>query len=151
MTIIFILILAIPAFFISRWVLKRLDIGTNKNRNYIAVFPALIISPFLYISIMLLWFASSTYYPTHQFSKFHWETNIEERYTMSKDIIESNMLIGKTKEEISGLLGTGFYVYNDNHIGYNLGFTPGLFNIDPDVLDIYFENGKVVKVEQHES
>lgn len=34
---------------------------------------------------------------------------------------------------------------------YAFGFVPGMFNIGPDVLDIYFENGKVIKVEQHET
>jgi len=47
------------------------------------------------------------------------------------------------------LLENDFYTYNENHIAYELGFVPGLFNIDPDVLDIYFENGKVVRVGQH--
>ena len=56
-----------------------------------------------------------------------------------------------TKKEISELLGQDFYSYNENHIAFELGFVPGLFNIDPDVLDIYFENGKVIKVKQHET
>ncbi|MGI9527242.1 MAG: hypothetical protein ACR2MS_09050 [Weeksellaceae bacterium] len=70
---------------------------------------------------------------------------------MSEDIIESKILIGKTKEEITELLGQDFYSYGENHIAYELGFVPGLFNIDPDVLDIYFENGKATKVEQHQT
>ena len=151
MTLLFVLILAIPCFFMSKWVLKKLHIGTTKNRKYIALFPALILSPLLYIGLMLLWFASSAYYPAYEFSKFQWETHTETRYTMSQDIIESKMLIGKSKAEVVDVLGPDFYVYNDNHIAYNLGFLPGLFNIDPDVLDIYFENKKVVKVGQHES
>ena len=68
---------------------------------------------------------------------------------MSEDIIESKLLIGKTKQEIVELLGDDYYSYNENHIAYDLGFVPGLLNIDPDVLDIYFENGKVIKVDQH--
>ena len=70
---------------------------------------------------------------------------------MSNDIIKSEILIGKTKEEVIELLGDDFYTYNENHIAYDLGFVPGLFNIDPDVLDIYFEKGKVIKVDQHET
>jgi len=58
-------------------------------------------------------------------------------------------LIGKTKDEVIELLGDDFYSYDENHIVYDLGFVPELLNIDPDVLDIYFENGKVVKVRQY--
>ncbi|WP_434036537.1 hypothetical protein [Formosa sp. 4Alg 33] len=151
MTIIFILLLAIPAYFFFRWLLKKLDIGTIKNRKYVAMFPALLLSPLLYIVIILLWMASSTYYPKHDFSTYHWKTNIEERYTMSEHIITSNLLIGKTKAEITTLLGNDFHTYNTNHISYYLGYLPKLFKIDPDVLDIYFEEGIVVKVSQHES
>jgi hypothetical protein len=98
-----------------------------------------------------LWIFSASYYPSNDFDKQEWEANVEERYKMSEDIIESKILIGKTKEEITKLLGQDFYSYNENHIAYELGFVPGLFNIDPDVLDIYFENGKVIKVEQHQT
>ena len=34
---------------------------------------------------------------------------------------------------------------------YDLGFKPGLFNIDPDVLEVEFKFGKVVRVGQHET
>ncbi len=67
---------------------------------------------------------------------------------MSEDIIDSKMLIGKTKEEIIELLGQNFYSISENHIAFELGFIPRLINIDPDALNIYFENEKVIKVEQ---
>ena len=70
---------------------------------------------------------------------------------MSEDIIDSEMLIGKTKEEVINLLGKGYSLYDDNWIAYYLGFVPGWIGIDPDVLDIYFKHGKVVRVGQHES
>ncbi|MFB9054239.1 hypothetical protein ACFFVB_14220 [Formosa undariae] len=113
------------------------------------MFPTLIAAPFLFIAIAYIWVASSMYYPKHDFSTYHWKTNIEERYTMSSDIITSHMLIGKTKAEITVLLGDDFNTYNDNHISYYLGYPPKLLNIDPNVLDIYFENDMVVKVSQY--
>lgn len=70
---------------------------------------------------------------------------------MSDNIIETELLIGKTKEEVIKLLGKNFYSYNENHIAFELGFVPRLFNIDPDVLDVFFKNGKVIKVDQHET
>ncbi|MCC1485587.1 hypothetical protein J1C55_13360 [Winogradskyella sp. E313] len=146
-----ILILAIPTYFLCKWILKKLNLGNEKNRKFVALIPTIFFSPIIYIGIIYLWIFSASYYPSSDFDKQKWETNVEERYRMSEDIIESKILIGKTKEEITKLLGQDFYSYNENHIAYELGFVPGLFNIDPDVLDIYFENGKVTKVEQHQT
>lgn len=146
-----ILILAIPTYFLSKWILKKLNFGNNKSRKFIAIIPTLILSPVIYIGIILLWMFSVSYYPSNEFNKKEWQTNVEERYKMSENINESEMLIGKTKEEVIELLGKEFYSYNENHIAYELGFVPGFFNIDPDVLDIYFENGKVIRVGQHKT
>ncbi|MDO6598274.1 hypothetical protein Q4512_15225 [Oceanihabitans sp. 2_MG-2023] len=151
MSFLIILILAIPSYFLSKWGLKKFNLGNDENRKLIALIPAILLSPIIYIGLMYLWILSISYYPTNDFDKQEWETNIEERYKMSEDIIESKILIGKTKEEIIELLGKDFYTYNQNHIAYGIGFVPGLFSMDPDVLDIYFENGKVTKVEQHQT
>ena len=126
-----------------------MKLGNNKNRKFIAIISALILSPIIYAGVIYLWMFSVSYYPSNDFNKQKWEANTEERYKMSENIIESKMLIGKTKEEITDLLGQDFYSYDEKHIAFELGFVPGLFNIDIDVLDIYFENGKVTKVEQH--
>ena len=148
---IIVLILAIPIYFLSKWILKKWNFGYEKNRKYLAIIPSVVLSPIVYIGLIYLWIFSISCYPTNDFDKQTWESNPEERYKMSEDIIESKMLIGKTKQEIVELLGNDFYSYSENHIAYGLGFVPGLFNIDPDVLDIYFENGKVTKVGQHET
>ena len=148
---IIVLILAIPIYFLSKWILKKWNFGNEKNRKYLAIIPSIVLSPIVYIGLIYLWIFSISYYPTNDFDKQTWESNPEERYKMSENIIESKMLIGKTKQEIVELLGNDFYSYSENHIAYGLGFVPGLFNIDPDVLDIYFENGKVTKVGQHET
>ncbi|WP_335965694.1 hypothetical protein [Galbibacter sp. PAP.153] len=144
-------IIAFLTFFFLKWILKKLKVGSKNSRNSMAIFSALIASPFIYFGIIFLWMFSASYYPSEEFYKKEWDTHVEERYKMSKHIIESQMLIGKTKAEITVLLGKEFYTYNENHIAYTLGFVPGLFNIDPDVLDVIFKNGKVIEVAQHES
>ena len=148
---IIILILAFPVYFLSKWILKKFKLGNDKNRKFLAIIPTIIISPILYVGIIMIWIFSISYYPKAEFNKQKWESNKDERYKLSNDIIKSELLIGKTKDEVINLLGNDFYKYDDNHIAYDLGFVPGLFNIDPDVLDIYFENGKVIKVGQHET
>jgi hypothetical protein len=146
-----IIILAIPVYFVTKWILKRFKLGNEKNRKYLAIFPTVILSPLLYVGIVMIWIFSVSYYPKTDFDKQKWNENKEERYKMSNDIIKSEMLIGKTKEDVIEFLGDDYYSYDESHIAYELGFVPGLFNIDPDVLDIYFENGKVIKVGQHET
>ena len=67
-----------------------------------------------------------------------------ERYEMSQDIIESELLIGKTKKEVEKKLGPGKDM-KENNKAYMLGFSPGIANIDPPVPLIYFENDRVVE------
>ncbi|MDL2326915.1 hypothetical protein LJC67_07545, partial [Bacteroidales bacterium OttesenSCG-928-A14] len=145
---IIILIIAIPIYFLSKFVLKRLKFGNDKSRKYVAIVPAVFFSPIIYTLLIASWIFCVQYYPKGHFNKQEWEINIEERYTMSRNIIKSEMLLGKSKEEVIELLGNEYSCYSDNHMGYYLGFVPRLFNIDPDYLDIYFENGIVVKVSQ---
>ncbi|OIQ30865.1 MAG: hypothetical protein BM564_01240 [Bacteroidetes bacterium MedPE-SWsnd-G2] len=148
---IIILTLAIPLYFLSKWILKKCNFGNEKNRTYLAIISTIALSPIVYIGLIYLWMFWISYYPTNVFDKQVWMSNSEERYKMSENIIESKMLIGKTKLEIVELLGNNFHSYSENHIAYQLGFVPGLFNIDPDVLDVYFKNGRVIKVGQHET
>lgn len=148
---IIVIIIACIVYYISKLILKRLNFGTSKKRKIVALISSIILSPLIYLGIIYMMLFTISYYPSNDFDKIKWDTNKAERYKMSEDIIESEILIGKTKTEIIQLLGNDFYSYNNNHIAYELGFVPGLFNIDIDVLDIYFENEKVIKVSKHSS
>lgn len=148
---IIVIIIACIVYYISKLILKRLNFRTSKKRKIVALISSIILSPLIYLGIIYMMLFTISYYPSNDFDKIKWDTNKAERYKMSEDIIESKILIGKTKTEIIQLLGNDFYSYNNNHIAYELGFVPGLFNIDIDVLDIYFENEKVIKVSQHSS
>jgi hypothetical protein len=148
---IIVLILAIPTYFICKWIMTKLKIGEEKNRKLLALIPTVILSPIIYVGLVVIWFFSISYYPSNDFDKNEWESNVEERYEMSEDIIESEMLIGKTKDEVIQILGNDFSLNTEKRLSYELGFAPGLFNIDPSYLDIKFENGKVISVHQYES
>lgn len=76
---------------------------------------------------------------------------MEKRYEMSKNLIESQMLIGKTKAEIKQLLGASNDPDENNNWNYYLGMKPGIISIDPDILEIEFKDGKAVKVWQRGS
>ncbi len=151
MAFLFILILSIPIYMVCKWSLRRLKLGNDKNRKYIAVLPTTILSPLVYVVIITLWVFSISYYSTIDFNQEIWKSNTEERFKMSKNIIESEMLVGKTKEEVIAILGDKYYLNNEDGLAYGLGVLPGLLNIDPSFLFIEFENGIVKKVYQYDS
>lgn len=117
---IIILILALLIYFLSKWLLKKLNLGNAKSRRYLATIPAIILSPVLYVGIILIWMFSISYYPKIDFNKQQWHQNKEERYKMSEDIINTDMLIGKTKEEVISILGDDFYMYLKDHMIWDL-------------------------------
>lgn len=83
------------------------------------------------------------------FDEKSWKADKEERFVMSKDLIDSKILIGKNLTEVIELLGKEYNSYSENTISYYLGFIPSPGNLDPDVLELTFENDRVVKVRQH--
>lgn len=151
MVILIILFIAIVLFFIFNWILKRNNKISLKYKRITAIGLSIVFAPLLYLISILSYIAVVSYYPEYQFNQQKWNNIPEQRYELSADIIESKMLIGKTKTEVILLLGEDFYEYTPDHIAYTLGFTPGMFNIDTDVLDIIFKNNIVVKVKQHQT
>lgn len=145
-----ILILAMPTFFVWRWIFKKYI--TDKKKLNIATWTATTIAtPIIYVGLVMLWIFSISYYPSKDFDRQKWLTDKEKRYELSEEIIESKMLIGKTKAEVKQILGDEENIENSNLWNYYLGYRPQLFGIDPDVLDIEFENGKVIRVSQHQT
>lgn len=147
---IILILIALPIYFLIKEIFKKFKIGSDKNRWLYSFISTLMVSPVIYFFAIVIWMFSVSYYPNNDFNKEEWISNQDERFKLSEDLIESKILIGKTKQEVIQLLGEDYSSHN-NHITYDLGFVPGFFNIDPDVLDIYFEKGKVVKVDQRES
>jgi hypothetical protein len=144
------IVISIPTYYICRWLLKKC-IQVDKTRKIATWTTTLIATPIVYFGLVLLWLISISYYPTSDFDKQKWFANKESRYEISEDIIESKMLIGKTKLEVRELLGDEGNKEESDHWDYYLGFRPGFAIMDPDILDIEFKDGKVFKVGQHET
>jgi len=79
---IIILILAIPVYFLTKLIFKRLKLGHKNNRKYLAIIPAIILSMLLYVAIIIVFIFSISYYPKTDFNKHEWNKNKEERYKM---------------------------------------------------------------------
>ena len=146
---IIIFIMAIPIYFISKWLINKRKTGDDSNRKYLAVISTIILAPVFYMGIVIIWTYSLANYPSIDFNQKEWKSNAEERYKMSKDIIESKMLIGKTRDEVIEILGTDYTSNSKDKLTYELGVIPGLFNIDPDYLIIKFTNDKVISITQN--
>jgi len=77
------------------------------------------------------------------------EKEPDTRYELTKDLIDSEILIGKTKAAIIAILGTDIGNETDEDLWYyDIGLVSSTGNIDPDILEISFKNGKVILVTQ---
>jgi hypothetical protein len=141
-------ILGIGIFFFWRWLFRKL-IKLKTKRLIIIWVTTIITTPILYAGLILIWILMLEYYPDRVFDKTKWLNDPDKRYELSKSIIERKILIGKSKSDVKAILGDGANTNNDNQWYYNLGYRPQLAGIDPDNLEIDFENGKVVNVIQH--
>jgi len=143
-------ILGLPIYFICQWIFKKL-IKSEKVR-YVTTWTTTILTTLsLYIGLILLFFFIISYHSNHEFTTEKWLADREKRYELSQHIIYSKMLIGKNKSEVAQILGIEGNKDQYDHWSYYLGFRPGFANIDPDILDVYFKDGIVIKVGQHES
>ena len=84
----------------------------------------------------------------NQFKQTDWKYYPTERYKMSKDIIESNMLIGKTKNEVIILLGEPETsdLEGKAHLIFALGKPPSFFESKDAKLVVILEETLVAKV-----
>ncbi len=93
-------------------------------------------------SMSLLWFFEERY------DKAAWLSTPSERYKMVDDIIESQLLMRKSKAEVIELLGQPDTTLSQPEDGfiYRLGTPPSFFDDKPEQLLIIFELGSVSKV-----
>lgn len=137
---------------IARWIKRETTVKMWASITTIVAAPML----YMMLFVCLLFWAFST--PEREFNQQSWHVDAHLRYEMTADIIESRMLIGKSKAEVRQLLES----YQDkqasptmntdtsNQWRYYVGRRPGMSSDDGlDVLYIYFDKGKVSKVEQH--
>jgi hypothetical protein len=147
MVITVLLLLGLPIFFVWRKIFRKFI--QHKRKRVIATWGITVIStPIILVGIMNLSIYWMNYYPKHSFNHNDWMGNKDERYELSDDIINSKVLIGKTKSDIRTLLGNEGNQDNLDEWTYYLGIKPEILNIDPSALIIYFEKGKVTRIEQ---
>ena len=83
-----------------------------------------------------------------QFDQNSWHDQPLKRYKMSKDIIASGLLVGKSKDEVIGLLGKAdsSALIGKEHLIFRMGKPPSFFESTEAKLVIIFENDRAMKV-----
>jgi glucan phosphoethanolaminetransferase (alkaline phosphatase superfamily) len=144
---IFVFLLALPVFFFWRWVFRKKN---SIVRRRILVWLATILSaPVIYTVLIVAWMSIVEYYPNHYFDAKAWKTDSDSRYEYSHDLIGSKILVGKTKQQVMGILGK----YDDTSQAewyYYIGYRPELTGTDPSNIYVEFKNGRVESVEEND-
>ena len=103
-----------------------------------------IVFGFLVLGIVFL---GIKYKYEHTFSTSRWIEYPRERVKMVDSLLEKHVLVGKSKEEIIGLLGNeteNAYFKEVNNFVYYMGDERGLISIDSEWLVIEFRNNVVI-------
>jgi len=143
------IVLGVPIFFFWRWVFKKF-IKSDRKRKITTWVVTIVSAPLIYVGFILILFSIIEYYPNHDFDREIWIKDKDVRYELSKDIIDSKMLIGKSKTDIKKLLGGESNTDDSDVWYYDIGVKPVFLAIDESVIEIVFKNDKVINVEQHD-
>lgn len=94
------------------------------------------------ISAFLIWTFEDS------FDKDVWRTSPLTRYKMSNDIIENGLLIGKSRDDITELLGNPdmYTTETQNVLIYKIGKPPSFFEAKEEKLAVVFKNDSVIRV-----
>lgn len=146
---IIILIIAIPTFFVLRRILKR-SIKDSKTRNWTSIIGTIIIAPILYIGLAVAFFSYLFYVPQYDFDREKWFADKHSRFEMRDDIVESEILIGKSKSEIIDFIGNPEFSDSTKIWTYDLGMSGAGFGWQFNSLELTFKNDKVEEVKKIE-
>lgn len=147
-------------FLLIVFVLVFLFVNTIDKRKWLTFIISVIATPFIYFyGFYPMVNIFSSYHHEKYFDSSSWKGSPDLRYEMSDDLVVSNELIGRSKDDVRMLLGTNEWLsWNDtlhdkdpNYWNYGLGIEPGAMNDKKDNILIVFKNNRVVKVELYQA
>lgn len=88
------------------------------------------------------------YFNNWQFSSEEWARSPSKRYEIVDDLLDSEILDGKTKQEVLSILGEPYpYINKDsNTLIYEMGKPPAFFEEKIEFLKIVFNQGIVIDI-----
>ncbi|MBH8557808.1 hypothetical protein [Hymenobacter negativus] len=131
--------------------------GIRKSRNnkrVLWILGLITLVPFALADVFAWFILFLSYYPHYSFDKIDWSSNVEQRYKMADDLVDSQRLIGLTRAQAIDLLGKPYREWDniDHTIRYDIGDRPTIvMDLDPDELVLEVKDGKVVKSYLHET
>ena len=151
------IIIGIILFLIIRKIIGRIFPKLKSANSIISGILAIGLAPIIAKVIFILFFnlIMYEYHPNRKFKIDSWQENIQDRHQMSDDLIESQILINKTKNQIATELGMPngeIHLETDtlSNWRYNMGSRGWGFGWKFYYLNIEFENNKTkhVKIEE---
>lgn len=139
-------------FLLVVFVLLFLFLNTVDKRKWLSALISLVLTPFVYF-FMFYPFLNiiSSYHHQKYFDSEAWAEKPALRYEMIDQTIESDTLIGASKEKITTLLGKEKWfswddakkAHDTNKWNYGLGIEPGAFTDEKECVEITFIKDKV--------
>lgn len=98
----------------------------------------------------MAFFSYIFYEPQYNFEKEKWFADKNARFEMRDDLVNSEILNGKSKSEIIELIGKSESNDSTEIWTYDLGMSIAGFGWQFNSLKLTFKNGKVINVQKHE-
>ena len=139
-------------FLVVVFILLFLFLTTVDKRKWLSALISLVLTPFVYFYMFYPFLnIISNYHHQKYFDSEAWVEKPALRYEMIDYTIESDTLIGTSKENIETLLGKHEWLsWNDakkahdtDKWNYGLGIEPGAFNDKKACVEITFKDNKV--------
>jgi hypothetical protein len=144
-----VLIIAIPTFLVLRWTLKRF-IKNKKTLKWTVIAGTIIISPILHYLLIIIFFSILFYEPQYDFDRERWFADSQARHEMRDDLVESEILMNKSKTEVVALIGESKSKDSTDLWTYDLGMSGAGLGWQFNYLELTFENGIVSDVKKIE-
>lgn len=134
----------IPVYSLIHHLLKK-RIENKTNRRLMLWLLTILSTPVFFVSCIVFFFMVTSYYPKHAFTENRWATEKETRYEMEDDLINSKLLVGKTKAEVVQIVGLEGNELKSDSWRYFMGKKPG-FTFESSQIEVNYKDGKVETV-----
>lgn len=139
------ILLATPIFLLVQWLLKKTKLG-DQARSILSLIGTLIALPVIKFLLVFGLLGVLDFHPNEKFSREIWMENLDKRHSMTKDLVEGNVLAGKNKAEVLDLLGNPLESDSSDVWHYDMGWSGAGFGWEMHSLAVTFSNGTVEAV-----
>ncbi|WP_299101620.1 hypothetical protein [uncultured Winogradskyella sp.] len=146
-------------FLVFVFVLLFLFFNTVDKRKWLTAIISLVATPFVFFYMFYPFLnIISNYHHQKYFDREAWVENPALRYEMIDHTIESDTLIGVSKQDIATLLGNAEWLswdeankrHDSNKWNYGIGIEPGAFNDQQERVEIIFKDDKVIAIKPYQ-